>query len=332
MVWDRAVRRQQMRKDLHGCSLIEAMCRALLYLGEPVLLDNFLYQPDSALVRQSYMPKMLNLLEPRRLRAARLGSREPRPRAGLLLLLAEPPGLRPQPEEPGRENPHRLPPRPCQRRGLPHARRDLAAELPSVPLQERPPGAGAQRRPGAVRRDETASCLTSKTGICWRKSTAPPTASGFTPSSSPSSRTLTAIRAARSSPGRSSARSRSSATRARSSASPSPPRSTSSSPTAPSSPRCATASTSAASPPRTRRACTRRISAISALWYTAGRDYGLHDDEWKMTGGAENATSILIASEPLTRDTAAWVEVPEYSMLHATIKKARPQITLSDLS
>ena len=38
------------------------MCRALLYLGEPVLLDNLLYQPDSALVRQSYMPKMLNML------------------------------------------------------------------------------------------------------------------------------------------------------------------------------------------------------------------------------------------------------------------------------
>ena len=38
------------------------MCRALLYLGEPVLLDNLLFQPDSALVRQSYMPKMLHLL------------------------------------------------------------------------------------------------------------------------------------------------------------------------------------------------------------------------------------------------------------------------------
>ena len=38
------------------------MCRALLYLGEPVLLDNFLYQPDSALVRQSTMPRMLNML------------------------------------------------------------------------------------------------------------------------------------------------------------------------------------------------------------------------------------------------------------------------------
>ncbi|MBL0122141.1 MAG: class II glutamine amidotransferase [Betaproteobacteria bacterium] len=38
------------------------MCRALLYLGQPVLLDNLLYQPDSALVKQSYMPKMLHLL------------------------------------------------------------------------------------------------------------------------------------------------------------------------------------------------------------------------------------------------------------------------------
>src|SRR5262245_24975223 len=38
------------------------MCRALLYLGRPVLLDNLLFQPDSALIRQSYMPKMLHML------------------------------------------------------------------------------------------------------------------------------------------------------------------------------------------------------------------------------------------------------------------------------
>ncbi len=68
-----------------------------------------------------------------------------------------------------------------------------------------------------------------------------------------------------------------------------------------------------------------------SLWYTAGRDYGLHDGEWKMTGGSDNATSRLVASEPLTRDTAAWVEVPEYSMLHATIRKDRPAITIRDL-
>jgi glutamine amidotransferase len=50
-----------------------------------------------------------------------------------------------------------------------------------------------------------------------------------------------------------------------------------------------------------------------------------------MTGGSDNATSILVASEPLTRDTAAWVEVPEYSMLHATVKRNRPMITIRDL-
>ena len=38
------------------------MCRALLYLGQPVLLDHFLFQPDSALVKQSTMPKMLHLM------------------------------------------------------------------------------------------------------------------------------------------------------------------------------------------------------------------------------------------------------------------------------
>ncbi len=38
------------------------MCRALLYLGEPVLLDDLLYQPDSSLAKQSYMPRMLRML------------------------------------------------------------------------------------------------------------------------------------------------------------------------------------------------------------------------------------------------------------------------------
>lgn len=38
------------------------MCRALLYLlGGPVLLDNLLFQPDSAMVGQSDMPKMLHV-------------------------------------------------------------------------------------------------------------------------------------------------------------------------------------------------------------------------------------------------------------------------------
>jgi len=65
-----------------------------------------------------------------------------------------------------------------------------------------------------------------------------------------------------------------------------------------------------------------------SLWYTAGRGYGLHDGEWRMTGGAEHADSILVASEPLTRDVASWVEVPEYSVLHARIESGRPRVEI----
>ena len=65
-----------------------------------------------------------------------------------------------------------------------------------------------------------------------------------------------------------------------------------------------------------------------SLWYTLGRDYALHEGEWKMTGGAENADSIIVASEPLTRDTAAWVELPEYGALFAEIQQGRPRVSV----
>lgn len=52
-----------------------------------------------------------------------------------------------------------------------------------------------------------------------------------------------------------------------------------------------------------------------SMWYSFGRDYGLHDGEWKLTGGAARADSLIVASEPLTQDTATWIEVPEYSAL-----------------
>ena len=69
-----------------------------------------------------------------------------------------------------------------------------------------------------------------------------------------------------------------------------------------------------------------------SLWYTLGRDYGLHEgldgEEWQMTGGAENADSIIVASEPLTKDTSTWVEVPEYSALHAELIGGTPRVTV----
>lgn len=65
-----------------------------------------------------------------------------------------------------------------------------------------------------------------------------------------------------------------------------------------------------------------------SLWYTLGRDYALHDGEWRMSGGAENADSIIVASEPLTRDTSSWVELPEYGALFAEIRGGRPRLAL----
>ena len=57
-----------------------------------------------------------------------------------------------------------------------------------------------------------------------------------------------------------------------------------------------------------------------SLWFTCGRDYGLHDGEWKMIGGPSGATSIIVSSEPLSEDRATWLEVPEYSLLAATVR------------
>jgi glutamine amidotransferase len=68
------------------------------------------------------------------------------------------------------------------------------------------------------------------------------------------------------------------------------------------------------------------------LWYTTGRSYGLHDDEWKMIGGPTSTeSSILISSEPLTRDRSTWVEVSEYSAVIATTDGGNLQLRVKDL-
>jgi glutamine amidotransferase len=65
-----------------------------------------------------------------------------------------------------------------------------------------------------------------------------------------------------------------------------------------------------------------------SLWYTSGSEYGWHDKEWKMIGGPDSADSIMIASEPLTRDTTTWLEVPEYSMIYADTRSGRPTVEI----
>lgn len=68
-----------------------------------------------------------------------------------------------------------------------------------------------------------------------------------------------------------------------------------------------------------------------SLWYTLGREYGNHDGEWKTIGGTETADTIIIASEPLTSDISTWLEVPEYSMLSARTTNGKPVISLDYL-
>ena len=55
------------------------------------------------------------------------------------------------------------------------------------------------------------------------------------------------------------------------------------------------------------------------IWYTTGKAYSLQDGEWKMIRAPlEAGRSVLISSEPLTRDVSTWLEVPEYSALVST--------------
>jgi glutamine amidotransferase len=55
---------------------------------------------------------------------------------------------------------------------------------------------------------------------------------------------------------------------------------------------------------------------FTTLWYAAGTGYGRHEGEWGVGPGSPS-TSLIVASEPLTRDRSAWLEAPEYCMLVA---------------
>jgi glutamine amidotransferase len=69
---------------------------------------------------------------------------------------------------------------------------------------------------------------------------------------------------------------------------------------------------------------------FTSLWCTAGRDYVCKDGEWIMRD-AERPESVLVASEPITKDRSTWVEVPEYAMLTASLRNGAVEITTREL-
>ncbi|OGA65100.1 MAG: hypothetical protein A3G81_18420 [Betaproteobacteria bacterium RIFCSPLOWO2_12_FULL_65_14] len=305
------------------------MCRALLYLGEPVLLDDLLFQPDSALVKQSYMPKMLHLMNLAGfgMRAWDASSRDPqrpfsyasdslpvfdRNLKGLAEKIAASCVL-------------------AHVRGVPYNTRvDIAVQnvhpfqFAGVPLALAHNGdlaRFAEMRPLLLPhvKPEFAQQIRGSTDSEWiyalvvsalENPHARPGAAALHQAVAHAIRVLRDVRAQ--------------------------------------------LGIATASPVNLFITDGMQLAAARycfdfgcyphgpaefvsghlnyySLWYTAGRDYGLHDGEWKMTGGSDNASSVLIASEPLTRDTAAWVEVPEYSMLQASLAKGRPAITIREL-
>ena len=306
------------------------MCRALLYLGQPVLLDNLLFQPDSALVRQSYMPKMLHLLNLAGfgMRAWDRSSHKPelpfayasdalavfdRNLKGLAekiaasCVLAHVRGVAYDTRvDISVQNVH-----PFQFDGVPLvlAHNGELARFPEMKplLAAHVKAEFARQIRGSTDTEWIYAVLVSQ----LEKPYAKPSGAQLHDAVA---RTLDILRKVRASLG------------------------------------IATASpvnlfltdgTQLAAVrycfdfgcyPENPAEFVAGYLAYYSLWYTTGRDYGLHEGEWKMVGGTENADSILIASEPLTRDTAAWVEVPEYSMLHATMGRKRPAITIRELS
>ena len=303
------------------------MCRALLYLGQPVLLDNLLFQPDSALVRQTYMPKMLDMLNLAGfgMRAWDPDSHDPQSpyayasdslpvfdrnlkslaskvKAGCVLAHVRGVSYHTQVEV-SLQNVH-----PFQFPGIPLT---LAHNGDLARFAELRPRLAAHVKP------ELARLVRGTTDSEWIYAVlvsqlddprAPADGAALVQALR---RTLDIIRAERAALGID-----------------------------------VTSSANLFVTDGRQVAAARYCfdfgcyptddperlkepnNGFLSLWYTAGRSYGLYDGEWKMTGGAEHADSILIASEPLTRDVAAWVEVPEYSILHAEIARGRPRVEI----
>ena len=68
----------------------------------------------------------------------------------------------------------------------------------------------------------------------------------------------------------------------------------------------------------------------TTLWYAAGSGYGCHDGEWNV-GPGDPSTSLIVASEPLTLDRSTWLEVPEYCLMVATPGENQLDVSLREL-
>jgi glutamine amidotransferase len=303
------------------------MCRALLYLGEPVLLDNLLFQPDSALVRQSYMPKMLNMLNLAGfgLRAWDRDSHQPdKPffysspslpvfdrnlknlaeKVRASCVLAHVRGVAySEAVEISLQNVH-----PFQFEGLPWA---LAHNGDLAGMEAMKPLLVPHVKPGFRGRIRGTTDSEWIYAVFVSQLADPAALACESELFDALQATLSILREAR----------RASGVSISSSAN-----------LFIANGRQLAALRYCFDFGRYRTDAPARVHEANlnflSLWYTLGRDYALHEGEWQMSGGAERADSILVASEPLTRDTSSWVELPEYGVLFAELRNGRPYVSV----
>lgn len=67
------------------------------------------------------------------------------------------------------------------------------------------------------------------------------------------------------------------------------------------------------------------------IWYTTGHGYGLRDGEWKMSDAGADASSCIIASEPLTHDRSTWRMVPMQHLIYVRRSSGVPTVELTPL-
>ncbi len=68
-----------------------------------------------------------------------------------------------------------------------------------------------------------------------------------------------------------------------------------------------------------------------SLWYTYGDNYGFYDNEYKMKE-SKTRSSIIISSEPLTKDVATWISVPEYTLVVASLENNEIKLISQDIN
>ena len=69
--------------------------------------------------------------------------------------------------------------------------------------------------------------------------------------------------------------------------------------------------------------------SYQSMWYTLGHEFQPYQDDYQMSKGP--IQSLIVSSEPLTKNTTSWLQVPSYSMLYASQVNGQIQYSIIEL-